>query len=45
MKSRILTGAALAAGLMFAGTAFADDIKMGVAGPLTVSGTPQVWGA
>jgi branched-chain amino acid transport system substrate-binding protein len=35
MKSRLLSGAILAAGLVFAGSALADDLKIGVAGPLT----------
>ena len=35
MKSKLLAGAVLAAGLAFAGAASADDIKIGVAGPLT----------
>jgi len=35
MKSKLFAGAVLAAGLAFAGAASADDIKIGVAGPLT----------
>jgi len=35
MKSQLLSGVVLAAALAFAGSASADDIKMGVAGPLT----------
>ncbi|MCX5496997.1 branched-chain amino acid ABC transporter substrate-binding protein [Kaistia dalseonensis] len=35
MKKSIMSGLVLAAGLAFAGVAHADDIKIGVAGPLT----------
>src|SRR5205085_11290587 len=35
MKTRLLSGVVLAAGLAFAGMASADDLKIGVAGPLT----------
>lgn len=35
MKKSLMTGLVLAAGLAFAGAAHADDIKLGVAGPLT----------
>src|SRR5690349_7785504 len=35
MKRSIISGAIVAAGLVFAGGAFADDLKIGVGGPLT----------
>ncbi|MBN9011416.1 MAG: ABC transporter substrate-binding protein, partial [Rhizobiales bacterium] len=35
MKMKLLSGVVLAAGLAFAGQALADDIKLGVGGPLT----------
>jgi branched-chain amino acid transport system substrate-binding protein len=35
MKRRLLSGVVLAAGIAFAGIASADDLKIGVAGPLT----------
>jgi branched-chain amino acid transport system substrate-binding protein len=35
MKTRLLSGAVLAAGLVFASGALADDLKIGVAGPIT----------
>jgi branched-chain amino acid transport system substrate-binding protein len=35
MKSKLLSATVLAVGLVFAGSALADDLKIGVAGPLT----------
>jgi branched-chain amino acid transport system substrate-binding protein len=35
MKMKLLSGVVLAAGLVFAGSALADDLKIGVGGPVT----------